>query len=397
VPAPQTERCSVELACAATIQDDPKVPCDMVVTVGVARVYEGRSGVEKRGRSSLAFPKPNYAVELREADDTTNRPVDLFGFGKDEDWILDGSWADRSFIRNSLASDLFQTFSADWYAPQSAYCELTLDAEYQGVYRLVERIKQGDSRVALQKDSGQGDSFVIHQDEDGSLRFELGLEGHWDPIYPKEPNAQQQQGIQSWLAELERALRTHSDGSDGVFGKLNRQNVVDWVLLQEFAKNIDAYKLSVYMTRDSGGLAQLVPWDLDLAFGQPEVTSGSDELKRAHEPSGWVVERTQFLRDIAAVPGFGDAMAARWRQLRGGPLATAAVLQRVATFEAVVKPLTAANFERWPLDEVRFEPVYGPYHLYDVASFDDEMSHLETWLSDRLEWMDSNIDGYTEE
>jgi len=199
----------------------------LTVTVGMERVYTGQSAVEKRGRSSLAFPKPNYAVELRESDGQTDRPVDLFGFGQDEDWVLDGSWADRSFMRNTLVSDLFRAFSSDWYAPESAYCELRLNGEYQGVYRLVERIKRGASRVAIASDNGQGASFIIHQDEDGSLHFELGLEGRWDPIYPKEPDRAQQEGIHTWLTNLERALRARSDGPDGVFEMLNRPNVID--------------------------------------------------------------------------------------------------------------------------------------------------------------------------
>lgn len=394
LPRPQTQPCNVELACEQEIQDDPKVSCDMIVTIGSQRVYEGIGAVEKRGRSSLNFPKPNYALELREVDGTTNRPVDLLGFGADEDWILDGSWADRSFIRNTLAFDLFAAFSATWYAPQSGYCELTLNDEYRGVYRLVERIKQGDARVALQKDDGRGQSFVVHQDEDGTLRFELGLEGRWDAIYPKEPTAQQQQGIQSWLDELQDALRARTEGVDGVFGHLNRQNVIDWVLLQEFSKNIDAYKLSVYITKDASGSGQLVPWDLDLAFGQPEVTSGSDDLQRSHEPSGWIVERPEFIRNVSAVPGFAVELATRWRQLRRGPLATPVVLGHLAALADVVRPFSDANFERWPLAEVRFEQIYGPYHLYDVVSFDDEVSHVETWIERRLEWMDANIDSF---
>lgn len=397
LPAPRTDPCDIAVACDETIQDDPKVTCDLVIALGSQRAYEGQGAVEKRGRSSLAFPKPNYAVELREVDGTTNRPVDLLGFGLDEDWILDGSWADRSFMRNALVSDLFQAFSNEWYAPQSAYCALSLNGETQGLYRLVERIKQGDARVKLQKDRGQGESFVIHQDEDGSFRFELGLEGRWDPIYPKEPNAAQQQGIQSWLDELDRALRTHSDGADGVFGKLDRNNVVDWVLIQEFAKNVDAYKLSVYMTRDQGGLGKLVPWDVDLAFGQPEVDSGSEDLRRNHEPSGWVAERTEFLRDVAAVPGFAEVLASRWRELRSGVMATEVVSRQLDAYQAVVAPHAAANFERWPLDEVRFEQVYGPYHLYEVESFDDEMSHLREWIDARLTWIDANIDTFNDE
>lgn len=369
----------------------------MSISIAGANAYTGHAGVEKRGRSSLNFPKSNYAVELREDDGMTNRPVDLFGFGADEDWILDGSWADRSFLRNALASDSFQAFSADWYAPQSAYCTLQLNGEAQGLYRLVERIKQGDARVNLTKDSGAGDSFVIRQDEDGALRLEAGLEGRWDSVYPKEPTPQQRDGMQNWLDDLDQALRRRSDGADGVYTLLDRANVVDWVLLQEFARNIDAYKLSLHLTKDANGLGHLVPWDFDLSFGQPEVTSGSNELKRADEPNGWIVERTDFLRDLASVPGFGEAVSARWRALRSGPLATPTVQAQLAAYAAVVTPLSDDNFERWPLDEVRFEQIYGPYHLYEVESYADELAHVRAWVDARLEWMDAHIDEYTDE
>lgn len=395
LPAPHTERCEIDLQCDDTIADEPKVDCTIAIRVAGAQAHAGRAGVEKRGRSSLNFPKSNYAVELREDDAMTNRPVDLFGFGADEDWILDGSWADRSFLRNTLASDLFQAFSVDWYAPQSAYCTLELNGQAQGLYRLVERIKQGDARVNLNKDSGDGQSFVIRQDEAGTLRLEVGLEGRWDAVYPKEPSPQQRDGMQSWLDDLGQALGRRSDGDDGVYAMLDQRNVVDWVLLQEFAKNIDAYKLSLYLTKDENSLAHLVPWDFDLSFGQPEVTSGSQQLQRADEPSGWIVERTEFLRDLASVPGFGAALSARWAVLRNGPLATPTVQNQLAAYVAVVTPFAEANFDRWPLDEVRFEQIYGPYHLYEVDSYADEVDHVRSWVDARLEWMDAHIDEYT--
>lgn len=385
------------MQCDDAISAEPKVDCTIAIRIAGAATYTGHAGVEKRGRSSLNFPKSNYAVELREDDGMTNRPADLFGFGADEDWILDGSWADRSFLRNSLASELFQAFSADWYAPQAAYCTLELNGEAQGVYRLVERIKQGDARVNLEKDTGAGHSFVIRQDEAGTLRLEVGLEGRWDPVYPKEPTPLQQEGMQAWLDDLGRALDRRSDGNDGVYGMLDQLNVVDWVLLQEFAKNIDAYKLSIHLSKDENGLGHLVPWDFDLSFGQPEVTSGSEDLRRGDEPSGWIVERTDFLRDLAGVPGFAAALSARWAVLRSGPLATPTVQAQLAAHAAVVTPLAGDNFAKWPLDEVRFEQVYGPYHLYEVDSYADEVSHVRSWVDARLEWMDAHIDEYTDE
>jgi CotH kinase protein len=392
--APPEQVCHVSLACAEEIADEPKVNCDVSVTLGEERVYEGLCGVERRGRSSLLYPKGNYAIELRE-EDGSNRGQDFFGFGKDEDWILDGSWVDRSFMRNTLVSDLFRGFSATWYAPESGYCTLEVNGAPQGIYRLVERIKRGDERVPLVKDDGTGASFVIKQEKDGYLRLDVGLESGWEATYPNNPTAAQIQGIQTWLDQFSAALATRSDAEDGVFQLLNRHNVVDWVLLQEFAKNIDAYKLSIIITKDRAGLARLVPWDFDLAFGQPTVNDGT-ELVTAHETSGWVVQRTPFLQDIVAVPGFGEVLSARWRTLRQGPLREAVIDQQLSAYERVIADATTENFTVWPITDVAFEPIFSRFHLYEVASFDEELVELRTWITQRLTWIDEHIEEYVE-
>lgn len=393
---PPAELCQLELACDEPIPDDPKVDCELMVRIGATPAYDGRAAVEKRGRSSLNFPKPNYAIELRDQDGKTNRPMDFFGFGPDEDWILDGSWADRSFLRNALASDVFQSFAAADYGPQSAFCTLSLNGDAQGIYRLVERIKQGEARVDLHKDDGQGASFVIRQDEEGALRWDIGLEGRWNTAYPKEPSRAQLDAIQGWLDEVDQALSRRSDAADGVFTLLDRANVIDWLLIQELTKNIDAYKLSLHLSKDVGGLGRFIPWDFDLSLGQPVVVEGSRDLQTAHEVSGWIVERTGFVWDLVSVPGFGPALARRWRELRLGPLSQTTLQKQIDAYRAVIAPVVVDNFEIWPLDEIRFEQIYGPYHLYEVTSHADEVSHVKAWLDERLEWIDDHIDEYVD-
>ena len=54
----------------------------------------------------------------------------------------------------------------------------------------------------------------------------------------------------------------------------------DWILINEFAKNIDAFHLSIHMFRDAGGLAAFVPWDFDLSMGQPTVQNALRPLDR---------------------------------------------------------------------------------------------------------------------
>ncbi|MEQ1503763.1 MAG: CotH kinase family protein, partial [Myxococcota bacterium] len=65
---PSVERtCAIDLTCYGNILDDPKAPCAVVITDPVDGVlYDGAAAAELRGRSSLGFPKQQYAIELRD-------------------------------------------------------------------------------------------------------------------------------------------------------------------------------------------------------------------------------------------------------------------------------------------------------------------------------------------
>ena len=59
--------CQAEMSCGSPILDEPKVPCTLTLTDGAGELmHDGMAMVEKRGRSSLEFPKPQYSVELHE-------------------------------------------------------------------------------------------------------------------------------------------------------------------------------------------------------------------------------------------------------------------------------------------------------------------------------------------
>jgi hypothetical protein len=58
--------CQIDVECYGSVLDDPKVPCALqAFDPAGAPMYEGSAGIERRGRSSQSYPKPQYAVELR--------------------------------------------------------------------------------------------------------------------------------------------------------------------------------------------------------------------------------------------------------------------------------------------------------------------------------------------
>ncbi len=391
VPDP-TGVCQLVLECPGVIPDEPKIDCLLGVTGEDGHTwYEGPAGVERRGRSSGTAPKPQYAVELRdEAGQEQSR--DLLGMGGESDWVLHGNYFDRLLMRNMLAYDLFQSFGGpERYAPESAWCELSLNGVYQGVYTLVERIKRDDDRIQLDEriqlvDSGSGDAFVIkHHDSDTLFNLQMTNDG-FKLVYPNQETASAEAvaRVTDRLRGWENALYSDDpyDPVTGIFAFVDLESAVDIVLLEEFMKNNDAYFLSLHLWQDIDGRIHWVPWDLDLSLGQPSYNDNEN-------PESWVLYRPDIIARMALAPEFSTRMVERWAELRSGPLATEAVLATLDSHQATLGDAIDRNFETWPIEEIDF---WG--YLYPVSSYAEEDARVRNWIRERLAWMDNAVSTY---
>ncbi|MBN2716005.1 MAG: CotH kinase family protein [Deltaproteobacteria bacterium] len=371
------------------VPDDPKVNCHIAVRgeAGVT-IYDGPVGIERRGRSSMYYDKPNYAIEFRDENGEDN-PAPCMGMGKESDWVLDGSWMDRSFIRNDFVLDIFSELGVKThYGPDSRFVTLTFNGAPRGIYRLVEKIKRDDDRVDIPKDDGTGKNFIIKHDIDGDLSMSLGLESDsWSTVYPNPDKVTdtQRSAISDWMQALADALN-----SGDAFTMLNMDNLVDYVLLQELSKNIDGFQYSLYIFKQDGALANMVPWDFDLSFGQPDVAYAGDVPNES--PEGWILHHTNFIARLLDDDVFVQRLQERWVQLRTLPLSDDAVDTRIDEYLMVLKgaPIDD-NFDIWPIGDVRFDHIYSVYHVYSIESYDAEIAKLRQWIHDRLDWMDEHL------
>jgi hypothetical protein len=388
---PGVTLCRVELSCDLEIQDEPKTDCGLRIATGEGgEIYASRAGLERRGRSSQAYEKPNYSVELRDAAGA-EQPTNLLGMGSESDWILDGSWIDRSFVRNELAFAMFRGMGEGRWAPEGRYCELSLNGEARGIYRLGERIKRDDDRLDIPEDTGDGQSFVVKQDSEGALYWAVGEASSWKLVSPDEARSTdaQRQGVQAFLDQLDQALQSRDEQAS--FALLDLDAIVDFVIVQELAKSADAYNLSLHLWKAPGAPAQLVPWDFDLSMGQPNsLIRPGTELA-----SGWVPHRTLLTDGIDRQPIFQARLAQRWQMHREGALADAAMLAVIdRALETLEPDAIAANFARWPLEDVDFVQIFPAYSLYRVGSYAEEIERLRGWLIERAAWIDAHISAY---
>ena len=386
--APEPLLCSIALQCPAGIADEPKSACTLLIVRGdadSAAEYSGPAGVELRGRSSFAAPKPPLSIELR--DETgEDAPTDLFGMGAEADWVLNGMYFDRALLRNKLAYDAFRAFGPNNWAPQSVYCTLSINDTPYGLYTLIERVKWDDDRIAIDPDGESGRAFVAKlQDADFLYNNWLGY-GGWKIVSPSqeslstEARATLTTFFDGWYGALSSS--SPDDPDSGIFAYIDLDSAVDMVILEELFKNNDAWYLSVHIYKAADGKLHFVPWDLDLSLGQPSYNDNEN-------PHSWVLYRPDWIARMGRVPAFKERLVSRWAELRAGPLtdgnleAAMSHFQSTMTAEAIEE-----NFRLFPIETIQF----GGSYLYAVSSYEEEDARVRAWIAARTLWMDENID-----
>lgn len=409
----------VDIYTSQPIIDRAKITADMCIryagpnkwtfSEGDCNNYEGKIGIEIRGSSSQFFDKKGYGFETRE-EDGSNRNVELVGMPKENDWVLNGPYSDKSLIRNALTYELGRSMGR--WAPRTRFVELNINEVYQGVYVLMEKIKRDKNRVNIAK---LDDTDTDPQDITGGYLLKIdkttggiatySWQGEFGDIiqveYPKEDAYLPAQAayIANYMTAFEKTLRTMqftNEDSLGYRHYIEPSSFIDFLIVNEVAKNVDGYRLSTWLYKDREGRGedrlQMGPlWDFNLAFGNANYCTGGG-------PEGWVLNFNQICpRDgwvinywwdrLLSDPQFQEELVERWFALREDEFSTQRVLARVDAMVAEIGPAAQRNFDRW---EVLGEYVWP--NSYIGNTYQQEINFLKDWLRDRLVWIDQNIE-----
>ena len=408
------------------IVDEPKITATMgIIDNGPGQInrptdppnnYTGKVGIELRGSSSqFAYEKKAYDLELRD-DDGEDRDAPLLGMPRESDWALISPLNDKSLLRDVLAYKLAAQSMA--WAPRTRFCEVLLNGEYMGVYVLLETIKRDRDRVdvaRLTETDLAGDSltggYILKMDKldnapGGDWVSDYPpIEGGWQQTwfqmhYPKPADAapEQRAYIEKHLDAFEDVMAAWQPNAPGKPAYEDWIDVDSWVnclLVNELSKNIDAYRLSSYFYKDrddNNPYLRMGPvWDFNISFGIGDYCEGQPV-------AGWVKDFNQYCggdswvihfwwEKICRDSLFQQRVAARWKQLRGTTWTDERLRGCVDSLTGVVSQAQARNFQRWP--------VLGQYvwpNAYIGQTWQQEVDYLKSWLIQRAEWMDGNIE-----
>jgi len=398
----------------AAIPDEPKIKAEILIENKGEKNYEGLIGIEIRGQSSQMFPKKQYGFETRNSDED-GIDVALLDLPEEEDWILHAPYSDKSLIRNALIYDLSRDIGR--YASRLVFVELILNNSFDGLYILMEKLKRDSHRIDINKlktDENEGEDltggYIVKIDKENDYNEVNSFSSAIAPpnstsnqqirfVYdtPKEDEIteQQREYIKSYFESFENALLSENftDSENGYLKYIDVESFIDFFILNELSNNVDGYRLSTWLVKDKNKPLSIGPiWDFNLAFGNANYCGGEQFDVWAYKfnqrcpddfwqiPFWW----ERFMEDAY----FRSLLKERWNELRANQFDKSTIFSKMDNYTSLFESSGSlnANFKRWP--------VLGEYvwpNKFVGNTYAQEIEYLKEWISNRLLWLDANI------
>ena len=357
--------------------------------------YDGRIGIERRGSSSQTMlNKKPYAIETREDDDITNRNVSILGMPEENDWVLNSLAFDQTGMRDVLAYELSNRLGQ--YASRSVYCEVVINGNYKGLYAFMEKIKPDKNRVNIEKMDQTCNQYpevtggyITKADKntggDPVAWTMQGYGGGWwgnstDFIhhYPKPADITNAQNnyIHGVFTNLASVANQHNTSSSGITSVIDIPSFVDFMMIAEFASNVDVYSFSTFFHKDRMGKLRAGPvWDYNLAFGYDAF--GNRSRYDVWQFSNQDNTGPKFWKDLFDTDLFRCYLAKRWFELTepGQPLNYDFVCSRIDEIDALIAEAIPRDNQRWN-------------QMSQHAQYVEDMKN---WIQLRINWLNQNI------
>ena len=327
-----------------------------------------RMNIKGRGNSTWAMPKKGYRLKLDEEQS-------LLGEHKDKAWVLLTNYTDKSMVRISTAFYMGKISNLD-YTPSAHFVEVMLNGRYQGTYQLCEKLKRSKHRVNVGDDGFLLEIDAVAEDDDVIFRTD-----HLKyPINIKSPSVEvgdeNYNYVRDFVVQAEKALFSSNfkDPDEGWQKYMDMDSFVDWYLINEIAKNNDAYLYSsCYMNLTRDGKLKMGPiWDFDIAFGNINYNGN-------YEPTGFWIKNTTWFSQLFRDPAFVHKVSERFTYFYDHK---DDIIREINENAMYLKYAVQENENKWHTFNVETWPNYNI-----LGSYNNEVQGLKDWFLARMEWL----------
>ncbi len=341
----------------------------------IDHIYFQKIRIKARGGSTENLPKQNFTIEL-----SSNHS--LGGLEQEDDWILNASFLDKSFIRHALSFQLFRSFDKKHKAPGCRYVEVYRNFRYQGLYVLMERmdkdrleINTSDKSACLFKEPPV---FVDPKYFVNSNPYKKN-----DAYHQKFPKLEELNKSK----DIEKLRNFIANSPDSLFNEkigfyFDMDNIMDWHLLLLFTNNGDGLVKNFYLyKKDRETAFRVVPWDYDHTFGR----DGDNEPNKQEIMK---IDRNTLLSRLVSLntDGYLERLKNRYNELKkSGKLSTKMLVKQIDQEYTRIHDFAKKNEDRWPVKAVYF---------FDDANFENEIRSIKKWIPIQLKLMDDYFDSF---
>jgi len=333
--------------------------------------------MEIRGRGNSTWfvhPKKPYQMKLESKRD-------LFGMLEDKKWLFLAEYSDKTLVRNHLAFALGHRTTLTW-TPSGHFAEVFVNGEHDGFYHISEKVEDGSNRVDI-GDTG----FLLEIDQPNRLDpDDVSFQTPTYLINIKEPGLAYSDPefaqVRQHINEFETVLFSSefADPTNGYRAYADVDSFIDWFLVNEIAKNVDAkWYSSIFFHWIPGEKIRMGPiWDFDLGFGNVDYAD-------ATYPEGWWVRWNTWIDRMLEDPYFAQQVKERYADI------DAQRPEIKADIDAWAEHLSLSQAENDSIWQTIGTYVWPNPVVYDT--YEEEVDHLVDWLDTRMDWLAEAIDG----
>ena len=347
------------------------------ISVNGGRFFAGMNAtsIEIRGRGNSTWyihPKKPYQIKFEDKTAMLDMP-------SDKRWLLLAEYSDKTFLRNRIAFELGYLSELEW-TPLSQYAELIFNGKHQGLYHITQKVEESKNRVNITDEGYLLEIDQLDRLDPGDVYF---YSDHF-LLNIKEPeivkNSAEYTYIRDYMLDFEEALfgPNFKDPVNGYQKYIDMESVVDWFLINEIAKNVDAKSFaSIFMYKAPGEKLYMGPiWDFDLGFGN--VNYADPEF-----PTGFWVRHNPWISRMLQDPTFVLKVKQRFSYFLNREQQ---IYDLIDEYYAYLYVSQWENDHIWNTLGVWVWPNSQVFNTYE-----EEIAYLKYWIETRLNWMEGAI------
>ncbi len=376
------------------INTEKKVPCIISYSNSEGQVEFEKmdAGIMYKGNQSLAFEKKSFSIELKEK-------VKLEDMEADDDWKLNASYIDKTFLRNKISYDLYRQFSENNIAPTVSCAEVFLNNSYHGLYIITDRmdakrlgLDMNDTVAVIFKapsaplsqspaflDSIQRGyaAYVMWAERWKSWsekgRKELAQDIYINQRYPKFPKTNKHFVIYEINEFLHNSLpEKFTDEKSGIDSLFDLDNIIDFHLLLLVTNNGDGVVNNNYLYRQNVNTPyKICPYDFDHSFGR----DGDGSLN----PHDFVeLTRNKLITRLLETNAFNykNRLKEKYYKLKNENILTAEnIIAMIEINAKKIKPFALKNEKKWKPEEHKY---------FQNTGFDKEVELMKNWVQEHM-------------